>query len=526
MKKLILLSIIFVFSGILKAQTFPYLNASTGNKGEYIVDGDSNLYMYHFNQIEKLDKNLNPVWVKKYNGMYIHSLLLSKTNSIYFIAVDSINYGGSYNPQTQCYVGKIRNNGAFEWAKFITHPTFSLININRLMLDRNDNLLLSGGSSESNNPSAGIFIKLDTLGNMLYQKNIFFSDSSINSADITILRDSSGVYSFTGAFHSYISYKYKFLKYFESGDTITQMSAVEPGNIYKSRRDSSVIYLINEYNTTTFAGHRSIAITKYRNNIPLWSTHSSDMFFPATFLEKRFDEDENSNVFFTFSPASYAGNYHNTFTNYIFKLDSNGNHNGKLYSLLSYTWWPPSSQFEQINIFSFKKNTLQFDILGAYFYDNPLSITQIDSSLTTNCSSYSSATFTTYPSSGSLPFDPYLGAFSVTSVPTYTLQNKISTTTTVANFSLTNNYCIALETKENQKPNILIKIIPNPAINIISVQLLGNFAITEMSINDIFGKKIKLSVTEKIDVSYLAAGIYFIKIKTDQGEFSQKFIKE
>ena len=520
-----ILLLAFLFSLETHAQVFPYLNASTGNKGEYIVDSDSNLYMYHFNQIEKLDKNLNPIWVKKYSGFYIHSLLLSKTNSIYFIAVDSINYGSAY-PQTQYYVGKIKNNGTLEWAKFITHPTFPTISLNRLMLDRNNNLLLTGGSSAPNGPSAGLFIKLDTLGTMLYQKNIFYSDSTINTADITILSDSSGFYSFTSSFRSIIGNKYKFLKYSESGDTVTQMRTVESGELYKSRRDSSVIYLINEYNTTTFAGHRSIAITKYRNNIPIWSTHSSDIFFPVTFLEKRFDEDENSNVFFTFSPVSYAGNYHNTFTNYVFKLDSNGYHNGKLFSLLSYTWWPPSSQLEQTNIFSFKKNTLQFDVLGAYFYDNPLSITQIDSSLTTNCSSYSSATFTTYAYTGVLPFDPYLRTFSITSIPTYTLQDKISTTINVSNFSLTNNYCIALETKENQKPSILIKIIPNPAINIISVQLLGDFAITEMSIDAVFGKKIKLSVTDKVDVSYLAAGIYFIKIKTDQGEFSQKFIKE
>ena len=59
MKKRILFSIIIVISGILKSQNLPYLNASTGNVGEYIVDIDSNIYMFNGNIIKKLDKNLN-----------------------------------------------------------------------------------------------------------------------------------------------------------------------------------------------------------------------------------------------------------------------------------------------------------------------------------------------------------------------------------------------------------------------------------------------------------------------------------
>ncbi len=68
----------------LKAQMFPYLNASTGNVGQYIVDSDTNIIMFHDNQIEKLDKNFNPIWVKNYNGLNFYSLLLSKSGSIYF----------------------------------------------------------------------------------------------------------------------------------------------------------------------------------------------------------------------------------------------------------------------------------------------------------------------------------------------------------------------------------------------------------------------------------------------------------
>ena len=37
-------------------KNYPYLNASTGNEGQYVIDADTNIYMYHGDQIEKVDK--------------------------------------------------------------------------------------------------------------------------------------------------------------------------------------------------------------------------------------------------------------------------------------------------------------------------------------------------------------------------------------------------------------------------------------------------------------------------------------
>jgi len=76
MKKIILFTLILAFSHLLKAQTFPYLNASTGNAGEFIVDTDSNVYIYNGSIIKKLDKNFNPIWVNNYSGLRYQKLAL------------------------------------------------------------------------------------------------------------------------------------------------------------------------------------------------------------------------------------------------------------------------------------------------------------------------------------------------------------------------------------------------------------------------------------------------------------------
>jgi hypothetical protein len=68
------------------SQALPYLNASRGNNNDCVVDKDTNIYLFHFNQIEKYNKHLQSIWVKRYDSLTISNLLLSKTNSLFFIA--------------------------------------------------------------------------------------------------------------------------------------------------------------------------------------------------------------------------------------------------------------------------------------------------------------------------------------------------------------------------------------------------------------------------------------------------------
>ena len=79
------------------------------------------------------------------------------------------------------------------------------------------------------------------------------------------------------------------------------------------------------------------------------------------------------------------------------------------------------------------------------------------------------------------------------------------------------------QNKFNQ--NLLISIYPNPTNSILSIETQEK--ITSISLINILGKKTNISNFEnnKIDVSALQNGVYFIEIATEKGLQTQKFIK-
>jgi hypothetical protein len=80
-------------------------------------------------------------------------------------------------------------------------------------------------------------------------------------------------------------------------------------------------------------------------------------------------------------------------------------------------------------------------------------------------------------------------------------------------------------TKIDSKPSL--DIYPNPTKNTLNINTSANVWVNQLNIFDLNGKTVLSSANQTtIDVSKLNAGLYFIKIKTDQGEFSRKFIKE
>jgi hypothetical protein len=87
------------------SQNFPYLNASTGNP-DFFTDADTNMYFIHGNRLAKVDKNFQPVWANTYGNFILKNVLLSKTNSLYFI-------GGTNGT----VIGKFHANGNLAWIK-------------------------------------------------------------------------------------------------------------------------------------------------------------------------------------------------------------------------------------------------------------------------------------------------------------------------------------------------------------------------------------------------------------------------
>ncbi len=74
-----------------------------------------------------------------------------------------------------------------------------------------------------------------------------------------------------------------------------------------------------------------------------------------------------------------------------------------------------------------------------------------------------------------------------------------------------------------------INLYPNPAKDIITVEN-KNFKITDFVVFDIYGRKIKhqelYNTKAVIDIKSLPKGIYFLKLQTQQGNITKKFIKD
>ena len=512
-------------SGFVRAQqVYPYLNASTGNEGQYVIDADTNIYMYQGNQLEKLDKNFNPIWVKTYDGLEFYSLLLSKTGSLFFIAKDLVSYTGTNsNPNTK-YVGKIDNNGNAVWTNTVDHPSFSDIYIRQLLLDRNNNLMLSGEAVDFNSPSA-LLIKLDTLGNMIFFKHFakLFAFSHV-----TILNDSSGYYKCIYTDHGFEHDNVSLFTYSEPGDSVYSQSGIyeypqhyyiTTSNYYKSRNESDVYYSFTEH-VYQITSPRYTTVRKYKNNSIVWNKKFPS-FYGSDFLINSFDEDENKNVIFTISPKFGPGNNHTGFYNMCFKFDSTSVFSGQYKTLFSYNWWPPSSQPESAKLHFLNNNTYFYDVIAPNFPSNPLSVTFLDSSLSTNCTT---STVNPMMTSFNGPIGNTLRYLTTNNTPPYTLISNNPTVNTVTNFTINTNYCLALNIKESDK-NSVLEIYPNPANN--SLNINSNYGIIKSTVYDVT-VRIVLSSDDQtsIDVSKLNSGLYFIKIKTEQGEFSRKFIKE
>jgi hypothetical protein len=146
----------------------------------------------------------------------------------------------------------------------------------------------------------------------------------------------------------------------------------------------------------------------------------------------------------------------------------------------------------------------------------------MDSTIGSYCTPSVSISITSQPSNN---FNSS-GTATVTAVSTITLSTVTPAVISVSNYSIVVNSCLPLSTKENDLQNT-ISLYPNPTSEIIHISTSKNAWINKVMIFDVTGKQVLSNADQtSIDVSKLKSGLYFVKIKTDQGEFSRKFIKE
>lgn len=521
---------LFVFSISTHAQVFPTLNASTGNEGQYITDTDTNTITFHRNRIEKFDKAFNPIYIRAYSGLEFYSLLLSKTGSIYFIAKDSIYYP-SQTTQYNKYVGKINNSGAIEWMKTIEHPSFQYFSVRQLLLDRNSDLMLSGDEDNSLNSSSTL-IKLDTAGNLIYSRG-FSHIYNFHISNTTLLNDSLGHYKCIYSLHGFESDNIGLFMYSEPGDSIFSQSTsleypqfyyITSANYYKSKMDSNVYYSITDHAYQGGSSLKYTTVRKYNKNTIVWNKRFNSFYGP--YFINSFDEDERKNVIFTISPKNDPNAYHTYFKNYCFKLDSNGGFSGSYATLLSYSWWPPSSQYESAKLHAINNNKYLYDIVGANFPFSPLSVTFLDSSLFTNCATSAAMTMTNVGSG-------YMWEEQKSIIVTYpgvdVISNSIPATIAISDFTTNANYCLSVGIEEPDKQNDDLSVYPNPAHNKMTINSVNHDpGITSITVFDVSGRQVSVmwDGEKTMDVSAVKPGMYFMKIKTSRGEYSRKFIKE
>lgn len=137
-----------------------------------------------------------------------------------------------------------------------------------------------------------------------------------------------------------------------------------------------------------------------------------------------------------------------------------------------------------------------------------------------------------------LPFDDanndgYV-AFKIKTKPTLVLGDTFSNSANIYfdyNFPIvTNTYTTTIQALSNQdfEFNSVFSLSPVPTKDLLTIAAKDSVVMTSVSIYNSFGQLVQVNTnpSETIDVSSLSSGSYFIKIISDQGSATGKFIKE
>ncbi|MFO0356083.1 MAG: T9SS type A sorting domain-containing protein [Sphingobacteriaceae bacterium] len=516
MKKVIVLFLLLV-SFISKAQ-LPFLNASTGNAGEFPIDKDTNLYMFHGNRLVKTDKNFNTIWAKTYSGITYSSLLLSKTGSIFFTSGSKI--------------GKINSSdGNLVWCKELNGVSINNVNIvlnfNRLLLDHNDHLLATAYSNQE-----GIFFKIDTNGTFIKLRSF----PKRYSSNFTILSDSAGIYKFLdgGEFclcppnsifiTSYSDVTNNIISYKEIFTHFSNYNTIGWG-LYKSKFNNSFYLSLSNLGPSNLSNAGKSGIAKFNSKGDfIWQSDFSGFNGLPNHLQftNSLIEDQNGKLNLSLS----TGSYFMYSTGGIFSIDSMGvssNTGSITYSISTQSTFPNNSltKYSLQNIYGSK---CYFDIVTNAISDNPLIITPFQSSVQNSCAI--TGTAITNSTINSIASSQTSTLISVPSITVFSYYNYIPTVSNIT-FSVNLNYCTLLSTSEIEKAKTAVSIHPNPTSNILKFDLSNSTVIEEVHVLDVNGKIVKTHLNcKEISVSDIALGIYFLQLKSDGQLYYSKFIKK
>jgi len=521
MRKIYVFSLLIILALSSSGQNYPYLNASTGNENEFPVDKDTNIYMFHEQRLVKTDKNFNTVWAFKYDSIYFKNILLSKTGSIYFIGTY-----GTYPTTPRIFFGKINPNGSLNWTKKANHNGY--LSFVSLLLDRNDNLVLTGGYITG----TSYLLKTDTNGNGLKLVDFGPPQSTNCVGDLSIICDSSGFYKMLGAgmlgisqtgvsLHTFSDNSNTFLP--SRGYSVSYPPHQGFGSIPIKSKNPNYFYMMTEVSSNNGTYPRIISKINTSGQVK-WHANISSSAFPTYYLFlDHVEDDSKGDVLIKISNYEVAGTHKSA----LVRIDSNGVvNNSGMVMFNNYPFYFDPNNWNQNTIPKHAPHVIYsgsyyFDAAGYNFPQNPLTIQKFNSSFSFSCSSAITVSNSAFFPGLSNPPAP-----SGTVISSYALTNLTFSATPVS-FSAAQNYCTTVGTTKMNNTASIISLFPNPAYEKIQLELANNQIAVEIEIIDVNGKMIhKTYNNTEIDVKGLSDGMYYLRIKTDKGIFSKKFVKE
>jgi hypothetical protein len=193
---------------------------------------------------------------------------------------------------------------------------------------------------------------------------------------------------------------------------------------------------------------------------------------------------------------------------------------------------------------------IRFENTGTYFAENIVVKDMIDTSkfdIATLVPLKSSHDFFTRISGNKVEFifeninldfddatnDGYV-LFKIKTLPTLTIGDTFSNQVNIYfdyNFPIiTNNYTTTVQALNNQSFEFSshFKLYPNPVKDVLNIQSKQGLIVNSMEIYNQLGQIVMAvaNTANRVDISNLASGIYFVKVNTDKGTSNTKFIKE
>jgi hypothetical protein len=514
----IVVILISLLSISIKAQSFPYLNASTGNFGEFPVDKDTNVYIFPGDsRLIKADKNLNPIWSKG-NGSYtVSHLLLSKTGSLFFI--------GGLTLDQKILVGKIDKNGDFVWIRnlysmftFSSSPGFT-VKGQSLLLDRNNELVISG-NVQTSTLQAGFFLKLDTNGIM---NKLRIIDGPLTS-NFSVAYDSMGYYKFLGGgwVSSAQPNRLALTTYNDLSDQIenTQLIYAKNGSgviswTYMRSKFNNSFYVHLSYVSNSIGGFDVGLLKCNMSGIQKWNLLMGGFDgIPNYFgFSKSAVESASGDIFFEHDGSNYTSKYKCG----VFKIDSSGITNGIGIKMIDDHPQTPTVPYHHPQTIT--KDRHYFDVkMGSIWQSYPIELNTFNTSFSSSCAiSVTCAVSLNTPTM-------------VTGIVTHSLQSLTPISSFSTNFTMTQfnhpiipSNCTFIGIQENQSS--FSNIHPNPASTQLSIE---NVQYENLFVMDVFGKIVleQNYYSPKISVQQLPMGLYFLKLRSGNTIYISKFIKE